>query len=468
MHELHFSGPDASALLAQMKGRQLAPESVVRSHLHRLEAQHAQLNAACVVLRERALKEAASPRPGPLAGLPVTVKENFALAGQQITLGSQRKPAMSCAEDALVVQRLRAAGAIIIARSNVPEFLMNAETDNLRYGRTNNPLNLARTCGGSSGGEAALVASGASAMGFGTDILGSIRIPAAFCGLVGLRPHSQAVDKRGIEPVSGDFFESWNGVGPLTRSVRDARLAYSVIADAPPAPAAEVAGRRLILAQNFPLRVADAPIQQAWLAAVAELKAMGMQPQQEDFASVRGLFTRLPALVCNEMAPLWQAWLSPPGQPFSLTAELGRLLLRRPSMYPGLLPWLISARVLPRSGAGLAKLVAYYQRARSHYRGLLGEDGILCLPTLGLLAPPHGQMNRRTLLRPGLNGLVTAHTFANYIDLSSISVPAPRFRDPTSGLMPGIMLLCAPGNEGGLLDAAAALEQALAPASSPH
>ena len=250
------SRPSPTEWLRRLSAGEIDAPTLVRTHLDQIEASQPRLNAATQILREQALEQARTPRPGPLSGLPITLKETYALAGEQVTIGSARMPPIACAEDAPVVQKLRAAGAIVVARSNVPEFVMNAETNNLRFGRSNNPIDPRRTCGGSSGGEGALVGSGASPLGFGTDILGSIRIPAAFCGVVGFRPHSGAIDKRGVWPVSGPFFESWNGLGPLARSVRDARLAYNVMAEQPlPAPAT-VAGLRVLQPRGFGLRYA--------------------------------------------------------------------------------------------------------------------------------------------------------------------------------------------------------------------
>ena len=451
--------PDACALLEQLRSGRRDVEAVVREHLHRLESGQSRLNAATEILREEALEQARDPRPGPLSGLPISLKETFALAGREVTIGSKRMPPIVCQEDAPVVRRLKDAGAIVIARSNVPEFVMCAETDNLRFGRSRNPLDPRRTCGGSSGGEGALVASGASALGFGTDILGSIRIPAAFCGLVGFRPHSGAVDKQGVWPVSGPHFETWNGIGPLARSVRDVRLAYSVIAETPPSPPAEVAGLRLVVPEGFPLKI-DAPaIGQAVVAARAGLKAAGMDEERPAFTDIPRLFDALPRLVTGEMLPLWRQWLSAAGAPFSPGREALAQVLRQPSIYPGLFLWFLLAPLYrPRTPERLAEVVALFDAARVHYQDLLGSDGILCLPTLGMLAPRHGQMNRKTLLRPGLNGRITAHTFANYINLSAITVPMPRFRDSRTGLVPGVMLAAAPGGEGPLLDCAAVLE----------
>lgn len=456
--------PDATALLEQMASGARSAEAVMRWHLDRLDAVNPALNAATQVMRDAALEQAAAPKPGPLAGLPITLKETYGLAGEQVTCGSLRAAPVACTDDAPVVKKLKAAGAIVMARSNVPEFVMTAETHNLRFGRTHHPADQARTPGGSTGGEGALVASGASPLGFGTDILGSIRIPAAFCGLVGFRPHSGAIDKAGVEPVSGPFFETWNGLGPLARSVRDARLAYSVIAGQPLGPPQPLSGLRLWVPQGYPFTAGSACIDDAWQAAITGLQSAGLSLDRSPLQGATDLFMALPKLVTGEMIPLWRDWLSADTQPFSAAREVLRQVLGNPTIQPGFLLWftLVAPLYRPRSAAALQAVVEQFETARKTVRAALGDDGLLCLPTLGMLAPKHGAMNRATLMRPGLNQQITAHTLANSMDLSAITVPAPRFRDAATGLAPGIMLAAAPGNEGRLLDAAAQLEKILA------
>ncbi|MBR9910446.1 MAG: amidase [Gammaproteobacteria bacterium] len=452
---------DATELLRQMRAGERSSLDIVREHLERIEREQPYLNAATEVFRDRALTEARNPIPGPLSGLPVTVKETFAIEGCQVTMGSRRMRPIACSEDSAVIKKLRAAGAIIMARSNVPEFVMTGETDNLLYGRTNHPADPKRTCGGSSGGEGALVGSGCSPLGLGTDILGSIRIPACFCGVVGFRPHSGAVDKAGAGPVCGEYFETWNGIGPLARSVRDVRLAYDVIAHQRlPAPA-DVAGVRLLVASGFRLKYRTACIENAYTDGIEQLLAAGLTLERHDFSDVRRLFLNIPRLVTGEMMELWTAWLSSSSNKFRPAAELLRQAIGRPTVYPGLFMWfLISPLLRPRRSGTLARIVQSYEAARRKYHELLGEDGILILPTLGLLAPKHGGMNRVSL-RPGVNGLFTAETFANYINLSAITLPAHRHCDPVTGLKPGIMLACAPGAEAKLLDVAALLEHVI-------
>ena len=247
--------PDGTELLQQMQRGEYTAEQIVKEYLDRLGRNHPQLNAAVKVFREQALEEAENPRPGALSGLPVSIKETFGIRGEYITAGSKRMPPIYNEEDSEVVGRLREAGAVILARSNVPEFAMSHETDNLIYGRTCSPLDQQRTSGGSSGGEAALIGSGSSVFGVGSDLGGSIRYPAQCCGIVGFKPHSQAVDHRGTFPAVRGYTRTMLAIGPLTRSVRDARLMYNVIArESLPQPRPP-AGLRLVIPDKFRMAI---------------------------------------------------------------------------------------------------------------------------------------------------------------------------------------------------------------------
>ncbi len=158
------------------------------------------------------------------------------------------------------------------------------------------------------------------------------------------------------------------------------------------------------------------------------------------------------------MIELWTEWLSSNGERFKPASELIRQVFGRPTVYPGFFMWFVTSLMMrPRRLSTLSRIIQRYETARSRYYDLLGQDGIMILPTLGLLAPKHRGMNRVTL-RPGVKGLFTAETFANYINLSAITLPAHRHADPATGLKPGIMLACAPGAEARLLDVAAELD----------
>ncbi len=463
--------PDAVTLLEQLRQGALSAEQLVGQHLQTLAREQPRLNAATSIFHEQALAEARrldreGDRSLPLFGLPCSVKETFGLAGQQVTAGSQRMAPEQHAHDAEIVRRLKAAGAVVIARSNVPELAMTAESTNPRYGRTNNPLAPDRVAGGSSGGEGALVGSHSSVFGVGSDILGSIRIPAAFCGVVGFKPHSAAVDGAGTWPQVTGNTRNWLGLGPITRSVRDALLVYNVIAQQPLATAADTAGGaaggRLVVPGGFPLTIRDACIGQALAVATAALVGSGYREEAQDFSEVRHLFLQIPKIILDDFYDTWIRLLTTKGAaPFSPWRELAAQLLRRPTIDNGLLTWMLIAPLMkPRRQSTVARIAEEYVRARARYHALLGADGVMVLPTLGLLAPHHGKMNRLSL-KPGVNGLFTAHTMGNYLDLPAIAVPAWKYRDPSTGLVPSISLLCAPGAEARLFAAAQTAEAAL-------
>lgn len=453
--------PDATEILERLRQGATNVESVVGEHLDRLEEYQPHLNAATHILRQEALQAARQPRPGPLSGLPISIKETLGLAGHVITAGSQRMPPLPCAADATVISRLKAAGAIIIARSNVPEFAMTGETTNLRFGRTNNRLDPQRTAGGSSGGEGALVGSGASAAGVGSDILGSIRLPAAFNGVVGFKPASHTIDKTGTWPVVQGYADTFLALGPLTRSVRDARLLYSVIADTPPPPPQPVRGLRLIIPRDFPLTLHSPAIANALTRAQTTLEAAGLRIEEHACADVGQLFLNLLAFISQSFeGVLLRQLATADGQPLRRPVELVRQLIGRPSMDDGLFQMLAVMPIIKGRSSRLPAIIADYEAARRKYYTLLGADGVMLLPTVGLLAPRHGAFNRLSL-RPGVNGLVTPLTFPNYLNLPAITQPAWRDVEATTGLPPAVMLCAAPGSEGMLLDVAAVLEPGL-------
>ena len=448
-----------------MRAGEQSAESVLEEHLSRLARFQPDLNGATHVLAEQARAEARSPRPGPLSGLPVSIKETFGIAGASITAGSRVRPPDYCESDAEAVQRLRDAGAIVIARSNVPEFVMAGETDNPVYGRSSNPLNPDHTCGGSSGGEGVLVATGSSALGLGSDILGSIRIPAAFCGVVGFKPASAAVSKAGSWPSGDDdlFVDSWLAAGPLARSVRDVRLAYGVLAGRDPDPGA--APVRALTGSGFAWRAEHPSIAAAVAGARAALAAGGVEGDLRELPDVRVLFKAMTRILAHELVPHLKAQLTDAeGRRFSVAAELARRMTGRGRIYPGLLQLLALGPVLRTLfPGGVNRARETILGARTRIRAALGSDAVLVAPTVGMLAPRHGAMNRQTL-KPGVNYRMTALTFCNIMDLPAISVPAWRFRDSGTGLVPGVMLAAAPGAEDTLFRAAEIVEASIGPA----
>jgi Asp-tRNA(Asn)/Glu-tRNA(Gln) amidotransferase A subunit family amidase len=188
---------DATTLLESLAAGSTTAESLVLESIEKIKGSQASLNAATEILEESALIQLQALPDGPLKGLPFSIKECYALAGKEVRLGSRRMPAIQCAEDASVVQLLKAAGAVVVARGNTSEFLMGRETNNLVSGRTGSALNPALTSGGSSGGDGTMVGSGSVAFSIGTDIGGSCRYPAVFNGIVGFKPASGQIGKSG-------------------------------------------------------------------------------------------------------------------------------------------------------------------------------------------------------------------------------------------------------------------------------
>src|SRR6202041_1000650 len=166
---------------------------------------------------------------GPLHGVPISIKSSLEVARMRCESGTRLRAGFIATHDAPLVARLKNAGAIVLGVTNTPELLMAWETDNLLYGRTNNPWDLERTPGGSSGGEAAAIAAGLSAAGVGSDGGGSIRVPAHFSGICGLKPTPGRIPSTGHFPESGGPFALIGVVGPMARTLADVKALFQVM-----------------------------------------------------------------------------------------------------------------------------------------------------------------------------------------------------------------------------------------------
>ena len=232
-----FPFGSAVALARALRARKVSSVELLTAYLSRVDRINPTINAVVVDDRERALLQArAADRAlargenlGPLHGLPMTVKESFDLQGHPTTQGFVPMRENVASEDALVVQRLKRAGAVIFGKTNVPLFLADFQTYNDIYGTTANPWDAARSPGGSSGGSAAAVAAGLTALEYGSDIGGSIRNPAAYCGVYGHKSTWAIVPKRGHSLARTPVAEAdLSVVGPLARSAQDLALALDV------------------------------------------------------------------------------------------------------------------------------------------------------------------------------------------------------------------------------------------------
>ncbi len=237
MHPHELTELSAHELAGLIRSRQVSPVEVADAYLNRIARINPSLNAIVSLapdLRDQALEaEAALLRGeviGPLHGVPITIKDTIETAALRTTSGSRLRAKYLPATDATVVKRLKAAGAVILGKTNTPEMAIPYETDNLIFGRTNNPYDLRRTSGGSSGGEAAAIAACLSPAGLGSDLSGSIRVPAHFCGITGLRPTSGRIPMDGHVPGTPGTLSFGACIGPLARRVKDLSLLFNVLA----------------------------------------------------------------------------------------------------------------------------------------------------------------------------------------------------------------------------------------------
>ena len=226
------------AIANAIRNREISSAEVVDSFLDRIKEVNPKLNAVVRLAEKTARDEALEADealrrgeiPGPLHGVPITIKDSFDTAGLISTGGTKGRSHYVPSRDATVVSRLRSAGAILIGKTNTSELTLSYETNNLIYGKTNNPYDLARSPGGSSGGAAAIVAAGGTAFDIGSDYGGSLRFPSHCCGVATIKPTSGRVPRTGhILPFGGQF-DSFQQIGPIARSVNDLSLVLSIIA----------------------------------------------------------------------------------------------------------------------------------------------------------------------------------------------------------------------------------------------
>ena len=234
-----WTSQSATQLARHLAQGDVTASEVVEAHIRRIEQVDRDVHALVVPRFEQAREEAASAdrarqageRLGPLHGVPITIKECLDLQGTPTTMGLATRAHGQATHDAVVVQALRRAGAIVLGKTNVPQLMLYHESENPLYGSTLNPWQLSRTSGGSTGGEAALLAVGGTPLGVGTDMGGSIRVPAHFCGVHGLKPTSRRLSLLGLATSLPGMQAIGIQPGPMARSVEDLELMLRVLLD---------------------------------------------------------------------------------------------------------------------------------------------------------------------------------------------------------------------------------------------
>jgi amidase len=285
----HLLKLDATDQLALLHKKKVSAAELLKASLARHEATHTALNAVVAVDLERALahaqaldeQRAKGEALGVLSGVPMTVKDTFDVVGLPASSGLKHYRQRQ-AEDASAVRLAKHAGAVIWGKTNTPVLAGDWQSFNGLYGTTNNPRDVSRTCGGSSGGAAAALAAGITALEIGSDIGGSLRVPASFCGVYSHKPTWGLVNQRGqVPPSPGSWSErDLNVVGPMARSARDLRLLLSVFVGGPlaaKAPPADLKTARIALWFDEPSFPLDSEVRATIEAFAAELSATGAE-----------------------------------------------------------------------------------------------------------------------------------------------------------------------------------------------
>ncbi len=423
----------------------LSPVDVVRLSLQRMDALEPALNAVAGRLDESALAQAQQAAAelrvgidrGPLHGIPVAIKDLIEVKGAPTGFGSKVRPPAIATEDAVLVQNLREAGAIILCKANLLEYAYGIAHPDV--GQTNNPHDVGRTSGGSSGGSAALVAAGIVPLAVGTDTGGSIRIPASYCGVVGLKPTFGLVSLEGVFPLSW----SLDHAGPLARSVEDAALLLAGMTGAHTAlPQGSLAGLR-IGAVSF----------QCESPELTDAVAANLARSLERLAQAGATITRV------EIPELALA-----------NAQLRRIILPEASVIHSQLHAENPAGYAPRTRAqveaGFNANAVDYIRARNFQLSLRGaveaafaEVDVLLGPSVPFPAP----VEDPEFTEDGEEGEMLSSGFANMTGQPSLSLPSGM-----DGHLPlGLQLTGPMGRDDALLQAARAIEAVLDEAVRP-
>lgn len=398
------------------------------------------LGAALSAARRADVERADGIDRGPLHGLPVSVKDLIDVEGQPTTAASRVRAGRIAWADATVTARLRDAGAILLGKTNLHEFALGTTSDDSAYGPVLHPADHSRSAGGSSGGSAVAVATGMGLASVGTDTGGSIRIPAAACGVVGLKPSLGDVPMSGVMPLS----VSLDHVGPLARSVQDAAWMWSVMAGQPihTIEPVSLAGLRVGVLGGYFAHPVDAMVAEAFALACDQLRAAGATLTTVTFTMAPRITETYVNLVLPEAAHLHAAWLD----------------TRRDDYSPAVHERLMSGRAI----SAVAYLRARHERAmmQAAVDTLLKSVDVLMLPTLPIVAPVSGEPN----VTIGDTELPVRVAMLKHTQLFNLTGhPAISLPLPTTGLPAGLQLVGPSRSTARLLDIAAACESLACP-----
>ncbi|MGV9455193.1 amidase [Streptomyces sp. NPDC003635] len=431
-------GRTAAEIAAAVREKRATPREVVAEHLERIARLDDRIGAFRTVRGEAALAEAeALGARGdlaelPLAGVPVAVKDNLAVTGESLRVGSAATSAAPSPGDHVTVARLRAAGAVVVGLTNVPELCVFGTTDGV-HGVARNPWDLTRSAGGSSGGSAAAVAAGLVPVALGNDGMGSLRIPAANCGLVTLKPG------HGVVPAGigeGDWF-GMSENGPLATTVEDVRLMLSVLADAEPTAPVPPGRRRIALSLRSP--ISGVAVSAPYRAAARETAELLMKAGHQ----VRRADPPYPLSLSLTSLAHWTA-----GTAIDARGLDRRALTRRTRVHAT-----IGRRFTGHAGKGESR-----EQLRRRLAPFFEEYDVLLTPALARRSPEAAPWHERGWLR---NIMVNTHYSPftppwNLTGWPAMAIPAGTL---PSGAPCAVQLVGRSGTEADLLELAAQLER---------
>ena len=446
----------AAELARRIRVGDTSPLEVVDAHIARIEEVEPHINALITTTFDaarstaRRLTDAGVPAdPPPLHGVPITVKDSIAVADVRFTAGSDLLRENVAEQDAEAVRRLKAAGAIVLGKSSCSDMSGSMETDNPISGLTRNPWRLDRSAGGSSGGEGAIIAAGGAPLGLGADIAGSIRIPSAFCGVVGLKPTTGRVSTDGHVPRTPVAMAGWNTVGPLARRVEDLRLALGVLSESSvTGGATSLAGRPVLVPRLVVWPPVGRAVADAVTAAAGVLVAAGMSVR-------RRVALPLTRTLFETVADLHRRWLPSHrralggGRPISVWRALRN---RRDDVRVStacLAPVaFLSACGPPVRALGFGR-AGRLDPLRSRFLDAMRDGAVLLLPVFATTARRHG-------FSWGPYGSLGLTVIVNALGFPAVAVPLGLSDD---NLPLSVQIVARPGEDEVALDVAAVLER---------
>ncbi|WP_040979017.1 amidase [Oceanobacillus jeddahense] len=451
MEKRHILKMDATNIASAIKRKQLTSVEAVTAFIEQIKVVNSSINAVVEDRFSEALQEAKEADAllqknvslGKLHGVPISIKECLHVKGMKTTGGLEHRQDLIYKEDAEVVHQLKQEGAIILGKTNTPALCFCQETDNKLYGRTNNPWDVTKTAGGSSGGEGALLAAGGAAVGIGSDIGGSIRFPSHFNGIIGFKPGKDTVSTKGHFPsVQHELQQRMLSIGPMGKSIEDMQLVYEILSK--PAFSSQ-------LLHEFKIEIL--PMNLGYPLSTKTKQLLG---QLENFLErIYGVQQIMPPYF-RESALIWQEIMSINGsklvedEAFNndrsglIRSFLKEKLRQRTNVHPYLSWAIIGAKMFKPSQKRVQEIVDILQQGDELLKTYL-DKRLLILPVYYQSALDHGQVFKEIFsIRKTYLQYMPYAAYANAWGLPALTVPVG---EDDKNMPIGVQIISGVGNE---------------------